>query len=150
MGVVADVIFAVAVVTAAAGAVAEFQLRIGHIGTAADGALVSIGCFRLSDAGFVRAGAGEGDDLRLGGSRLRGSAEQPAGIEPPGNRNHIQHILAEEQEVIGQGNNGEEIAGESIHQQTVNHQRQIHQGKDQAFTGMMNSSRNWDWGYMVA
>ena len=40
MAVVADMIFAVAVVALAAGAVTEFQLRISYIRAAADGAPV--------------------------------------------------------------------------------------------------------------
>ena len=40
VGVVVDVVLAVAVVAVALGAVAELQLRIGNIGAAADGAAV--------------------------------------------------------------------------------------------------------------
>ena len=42
MGVIGDVILAIAMVAAAAGAVAEFQLRIGHIRPAADRAFVVV------------------------------------------------------------------------------------------------------------
>ena len=60
---VVDVIHAVAVVAVAAGAVAEFQLRVGHVGSAADGTAVGIGGFYLCSAGLIRTGIREGDDL---------------------------------------------------------------------------------------
>ena len=72
MGVIADVFFAVAVVAVAAGAVAEFQLRIGHIGSAADGAAVGVGGLHRGGAGSIRAGSGEGDHLGLARGLLRG------------------------------------------------------------------------------
>ena len=40
MCVIVDVILTITVVAAATGAIPELQLRIGHIGTAADGAFV--------------------------------------------------------------------------------------------------------------
>ena len=43
VGVIVDVVFAIAVIALAFGAVAEFQLRVGHIGAAADGAFVGVG-----------------------------------------------------------------------------------------------------------
>ena len=42
MNVVADVIFAIAVVAAALGAVAELQVRVAHIGPSADGTAVVV------------------------------------------------------------------------------------------------------------
>ena len=42
MGVVADVVLTIAMVAVAAGAVAELQLRIGNIGSAAYGAAVAV------------------------------------------------------------------------------------------------------------
>jgi len=63
MGVVIDVVGAIAIVAVAAGAVAELQVRIGHIGTAADSAAVVIGCFHRGHACFVGSGTGEGDGL---------------------------------------------------------------------------------------
>ena len=51
MRVVVDVLHAVAMIAAAAGAIAEFQLRICDIGAAADGAFVAVGLF--AGAGLV-------------------------------------------------------------------------------------------------
>ena len=50
MGVIADMILAVAIVAIAPGAVPELQFRIRNICTAADGAAVGVGsgCFFLS------------------------------------------------------------------------------------------------------
>ena len=45
MGMIADVIFTIAVVAVAAGAVAEFQFRVGDVGAAAYGAFVVVVCF---------------------------------------------------------------------------------------------------------
>ena len=44
---IADVLFTVAVIAIAAGAVTEFQFRIGHIGSTADGTLVGVGFLRF-------------------------------------------------------------------------------------------------------
>ena len=63
VGVVVDVVFTIAVIALAFGAVAEFQLRVGHIGAAADGAFVGVGGFRPGGGGSVRACAGEGNLL---------------------------------------------------------------------------------------
>ena len=54
VAVVVDVILAVAMVAGAAGAVAEFQLGIGNIGSAAYGAAVGVGRLcRLCGAGGI-------------------------------------------------------------------------------------------------
>jgi hypothetical protein len=45
MGVIADVVFAIATVTAATRAVTEFQLRVGDVSSAAYGATVGVGGF---------------------------------------------------------------------------------------------------------
>ena len=63
MDMIVDMILTVAVVALALGAVAEFQLRVGHIGAAADGAFVGVGGFRPGGGGSVRACAGEGNLL---------------------------------------------------------------------------------------
>jgi len=66
MGMVVDMILAVAEVAVTAGAVPEFQLRVGHIRSAADGTLVGVGGFGSGGGGLVGAGAGEGDGAGLG------------------------------------------------------------------------------------
>ena len=43
MGVVVNMVFAIAMVAAAAGAIAELQIRMGGIGAATDGAFMPIG-----------------------------------------------------------------------------------------------------------
>ena len=43
MLMITDVIFAVATIAAAAGTIPEFQIRVGCVGAAADGAAVDIG-----------------------------------------------------------------------------------------------------------
>ena len=112
MAVVADMLLTVAVVALAPGAVAEFQLGIGNIRPSADGAAVSIGCFRCCLRSFVRAGI-ELDDLGL--LLLdRLLFEEPPGVDPPGQRQYIQHIRAEEQEVVGKGDHREEIIREGL------------------------------------
>mgnify|MGYP006896650811 CR=1 FL=1 len=55
MGVIADVIFAVAVVALAPGAVTELQFRVGHIRTTADGAAVGV----IRPGSFLRLPEGD-------------------------------------------------------------------------------------------
>ena len=61
--------------------------------------------------------------------------EQPPGIHPPGHGNHIQYILAKEQEIVGQGNHRKEVVGEGIGKQTDGHIHQIEQGEDPCLDG---------------
>ena len=67
MGVVADMINAVAMIALTLGAVAELQFRMLCIRAAADGAAVIVGCLGLGYTGLIRACGGEGDDLGLFG-----------------------------------------------------------------------------------
>ena len=97
MRMIIDVILTVAEITAAAGAIPEFQLRICHICPSADGAAVGIGGFGRGMLCLIRAGKGDGAGL-LG---LRGLLlEQPAGVDPPGQRDHVHHILTYKQDVV--------------------------------------------------
>ena len=66
MAVVADMLLAVAVIALAPGAVAELQLRVGQVRTAAYGATVGIWSLGRGDCGLVGTGRGEGDDLGPG------------------------------------------------------------------------------------
>ena len=92
MAVVADMVFAVAVVAFAAGAVPEFQLRIAHIGSAADGAAVGVVCL---GSGFASTAGGiKLDHLRLLCSLL---PESVFYTEAPGGRQYVDHIFAEKQ-----------------------------------------------------
>ena len=65
MGMIADMVFTVAVIALAAGTVTEFQLRIAYISPAADGAFVGVVGLGLGNGGLVGAGFGEGDYLWL-------------------------------------------------------------------------------------
>ena len=63
MSVIIDMVLAVAMVALAPGAVAELQLRVGHIRAAADGAFVGKGCLGSGYCRLVRTGVGEGNGL---------------------------------------------------------------------------------------
>ena len=94
MGVVADVLFAIAVITLAAGTVAELQVGVGNICFSADGAAVVIGrgCF----FGVLIAGNIEMDHLGLRCVMTALAAQ----LDPPGHRQQISHIRPEEKEVV--------------------------------------------------
>ena len=109
MGMIVNVVFTVAVIAVAAGAVTEFQLRIRHIGSAAHGAFVGVRCLHSCGAGLIGAGSGEGDGA---GFCLRLLFEKSAGVEPPGQRNYIHNVLAKEQEIVGDGDKREQVVGE--------------------------------------
>ena len=96
------------------GAVAELQLRIGNIRAATDRAFVGIGRFDGGSRSLVRAGIGKYNRPRPG-FRLSGRLllKEATGINTPAHGNHIQHILAEEEEIIGQRHQGEQIMGEA-------------------------------------
>ena len=133
MSVVGNVILAVAVVALTPGTIAEFQIGEFGIGTTADGAAVGIGGLGLGNCCLIGTGGGEGNYFGLllfGGDGLFALTHQTIEIGPPGQGNYIDHILAEEQEVIGQGDHGEQVGGEGIYHQTEKHQRQIQKGED--------------------
>ena len=113
MGVAADVLFAVAIIAVAPGTVPEFQLRIGKIGSAADGAFVGIRRFWLCGGGFIGSCI-ERDDFRLlcCFAGLTGFSQHSPEIDAPGRRNYIQNIAAKEQEIVGQGDDTEQIVRE--------------------------------------
>ena len=126
MLVAADVVFTVAMVAVALGAVAEFQLRIGHIRPSANAAAVGVQILRLCI--FLAGSTGEGDDLWL----LDFLA---TGFNPPGKRKQISDILTEEQQVIADGYQREQIVGEEkygigVDQNTVCSESQVDDAKD--------------------
>ena len=102
MGVVTDMILAVAMVAAALGAVAELQLGICYIGTAADTAFMGIGCLNRGRGSCVGASAGElnGACPLFAGIFALITLKQPGGIGPPGHRKDIFDICAKEQEIV--------------------------------------------------
>ena len=135
MGVIADMVFTVAMVTVAAGAVTEFQIRMGNIRAAANGAPMRIRCLGGCGGCLVRTGV-EGNHFGLllvrSGARFS-LAEEPAAIGTPGQGNDIQNFLAEEQEVIGQGNQGEKVVGEGVGEQARQDNHQIQQSENPCF-----------------
>ncbi len=132
---VGDMLLAVAVVAIAAGTVPEFQFRIGSIGSAADSAAVGVG--GLGRGGRCLIGSGiEGNHLwPVPGKILLCPFYTAPGIDPPGLGKHIQHITSKEQEIVGQGNNAEEIMGEGDGEEIQSHQHQIDQGENPGLHG---------------
>ena len=110
MGVIADVILAVAEVAAALGAISEFQLGICGIRPAAHGAAVGI-----RRCAFLRATVeGDGTGLRTGRlfGRGMGYCFGRSFLIFPNAGNNIQTILAKKQQVIQNGDQREQIVGE--------------------------------------
>ena len=97
MGVVTDMVGAVAIVAAAAGAVTELQVRISHIGAAADGAAVIVSKGGLGSRFGLLVGEGDG----LGGfarGRLGCPGTVRAGTKTGGQK--VQHVLAGKQQEL--------------------------------------------------
>ena len=100
---IADVILAVAEIAVATGAIAEFQLRVGDIGFAANGAAMGV-----SGMGFLLClCTGEGD--RAGLFWRWFLSEAPSGLDLPGHWNEIACIFSEKQEIVGKGDKREKI-----------------------------------------
>ena len=98
-------------VALAAGAVAELQLRAVHIRAAADGTLVGVGSLGLGMGGLIAAGRIEGDGLAPG---VDGLLCGTVCVDTPGNGHQIQAVLAEGQEIVTQGDDGEQTVREEI------------------------------------
>ena len=123
---IGNVVGAVAVVTAAPGAVAELQIRVRDIGPSADGAFVSIwGLYRCVGR-LVGTGGMEGDGL-LGG--IGGFFYGPAGIDTPAPGENVENILSKKQEIVSKRNDGEQIHGEGS-EKTQQNDDQIDQSED--------------------
>ena len=116
----------VAVVALAPGTVAELQLGIGDICSAADCTAVGIRCFGSGFGRLIRTDFELDDFSFLDGFLFK----QTAGIDPPGQGKYVQHICSKEQEIVCQGNNGKAVIGERIYQEVKQHQYQIKQGED--------------------
>ena len=115
VGMVVNVIFTVAVITVASAAVTEFQFRIGHIGSAAYAALVGI-VFPGGSAFGSCLGEGDGAGVfHRPGFCLSAHADAPV------EGNDIHNILAEEQEIVGNGDQREQIQREVTCQRKLNH-----------------------------
>ena len=109
---IGDVLFAVAVIAVAFGAVPELQIGIGKIGSAADSTAMGVGGFGLRGGSLIGTCVERNGLMLLIGSCVSGPFCGSSGVDPPGLGQNIQHIAAKEQEVIGQGNDAEEIVGE--------------------------------------
>ncbi len=138
MGMIADVILTVAVVAVAAGAIAEFQFRIGDIRATANRADMVIGRLGFCRRRLIRTGGGEGDGFVLGGFLLF-FPEQAGAVDTPRQRYHIQYILAEEQEIVQQRHQREQTEGENavigVPDYVVECQAQIHQSENPRLDG---------------
>ena len=130
MRVVADMVFTVAVISLAAGTVPEFQFGVRYIRSSANGTPVGIG------------GGGTGSGCLIGTcGRERNCAcflsafflKQPAGVDTPGARNHIQYIFSKEQEIVGKSNQREEIVRPGRTEDLNEDQHKIDQCEDPCF-----------------
>ena len=101
MGMIADMVAAVAIIAITPGAVTELQLGIRHIGSAADSTAVGIGFF----GNFLPfpLTATKANYFWLWGSFSSLS------LHSPGGRKQIQNILTKEQKVIQDCNQREQI-----------------------------------------
>lgn len=92
--------------------------------------------FDLDGGGFVRTGGGEGDGAGLFCGLF---LEEPAQIDPPGDGNDVDDIFAEKQEIVGDGDQREQIirhkTDDRIDDHIVQRQGQIHHGEDPCFHG---------------
>ena len=61
---------------------------------------------------LIGSGRGELDHLWRLRRILLLLPKQALDVDPPGKRDHIQHILAKEQEVVGNGDQREQVVGE--------------------------------------
>ena len=112
MGMVADMILTIAVITITTGAIAEFQLRVGYIRTAADGAAVGIVCFCRSSALIILA-VGERNGL-TGCAAVLPCPILVCPLSPPGLGQQVLHIHAKEQEVVQKADQREQRMRQKI------------------------------------
>ena len=130
---VADVILTVAVITAAAGTVTELKVGVADIGSAANSTPMGVRGFGCSGGCLIGTGI-EGNCFMLGvGCSIPCPFGSAAGIDSPGLGQHIQHIRTKEQEIVGKGNDTEEIDGEGSGEKVQSNDGQIKQGEDPGF-----------------
>ena len=109
MGVIADMILAIAVVAVAAGAIAEFQFRVRDICASADGA--AVGIVRLCRGSALTSGERNG----LAGCRFM--VDRPAlapQLCPPGQGQQIGYFAAKKQEIVQQADQREQRMGQQV------------------------------------
>ena len=107
MGMVVNMVDAVAVVAVAPGAVTEFQFRVGGICSAADSAFV--GVIFLFGCALVRTAVFEDDDLRFLGWFF---LEKAGNLHPPAKGEDIDDATAGEQKIITERHQREQAVGE--------------------------------------
>ena len=135
MGVIGDMVFAIAVITVTPGAVPELQIRMGDIRGTADSAPVGVGSSGYSGGSLIGTCIkGNGLVLSVGGGILC-TLSCPSCIDSPGDRKYIGHIGAEEQEIVGQGDQAEEIIGEGGGEEIHSHHHQVDQSEDPGLHG---------------
>jgi len=112
MFVIIDMILAVAVVAAAAGAVTKFQLRVGHIGASANGAAM----VKITTAviGFGTEGNRAGFRLLCGALFPFRFPQRPLVWGTTGDKGkQIQNIPSRKNQIAGKTNQREQIVGEN-------------------------------------
>ena len=131
---VADMLFAVAVVAVAAGAVPEFQVRVSDIRFTAYSAAVCLGgaCGRC----FAGVGRPKLDYFRAVSTIARGGlARGPVQFCSPGCGKQIHNVLTEEQQIVGDGNDGEKVGREGECKQIEQNNGQVEQSEKPCLNG---------------
>ena len=121
-------ILTVAVITIAAGTITEFQVGMGTIRAAADGALVKEDFLGGDISCLNGGGGGELDHSRLPGS---GSLTKTfADLEPQGEGNDVDDIFSKEQEVICDGDQRKKADRKRIGEYICQRQHKVEHRKD--------------------
>ena len=107
VGVIVDMILAVAMVAIATGAVTEFQFWIGCVGSAADTAFMRIGL--LDSAGAICTCGRELDGSRANDGPLLGFAD----VGSHGKGEQVCYVLAKEKQIVCKADQREEAMGRS-------------------------------------
>ena len=102
MGMIIDVIFAIAEVAVASGAITEFQFRVAFIRSAADGTAVGIGCIRFCLLRRKRNGSC---------GLFRSFSRTALSLDFPRHWDQVACIFAKEQEIVRQSYQGEQALG---------------------------------------
>ena len=102
-------------------AIAEFQLWIRYIRAATHGAAMVIVLLFLLLLGLL--GDMEVDNLRPLGLGLH--PEKLLQLQAEAEGEDVQHVSAKEQKVVGNGNDGEQVIGETVLNHREEHQHQL-------------------------
>ena len=132
VGMVGNMLLAVAVIAVAFGAVPKFQFRIGYVCFTAYGTLMQI----IRSGRSVLRLVGGGGELDYFGPSGVGSvlfSEEFLYFYPQGERDDVQNIFPEEQEVVGNGNQREQTEREGIGEYFNQCQYQVKHSKNPGF-----------------